>query len=464
MTDSCRVDVAATVSGDLRPWAPRQREADALMAGPADPFSCLTEVDLFADLSAQEIEAMDLMAPARLFRRGELLFSQSQPVKALFILKSGRVRIFRVAEDGKALTMAILEPGAVFGEMMLVGQRMYDNYAEAIEDSAICQLSVEEVERFLLSDPRIAIRISRLLGEQVARLEERLTDLALRPLAAQVASTLLKLGDAAGPPRFGQARTIHLTHEQLAGLLGSSREATSKIMGDLSAKKAIRQGRGRIIIQDRDILRKNWPGAPHDHRHVPRPGDRPLGADRVSGRQPLLPPGIHRARRVGGQPGADPVLLERPRPLPPRHRGRSPGIGRGLVLPAAHTAGPDDQRPCGLRPRHRGDRQRPTSLTVGFTAFRARDRITWDRGQILGCPGASFWRKARKLSGSTNPSAWFWVPAQSVPDTSPPAATTSDTNSAGTGPVGSARSLARVRADNFSHHDCSTSNSVMDRA
>ncbi|TFD76800.1 Crp/Fnr family transcriptional regulator [Cryobacterium psychrophilum] len=226
------------------------------MAAPAEPFSCLNEVDLFADLSPQEIQALDVMAPARLFRRGELLFSQSQPATALFILKSGRVRVFRIAEDGKALTMAILEPGAVFGEMMLVGQRMYDNYAEAIEDSAICQLSVEDVERFLLSDPRIAIRISHLLGEQVARLEERLTNLALRPLAAQVASTLLKLGDAAAPPRFGQARTIRLTHEQLAGLLGASREATSKVMSDLAARKAIRQGRGRIVIQDRDMLHR----------------------------------------------------------------------------------------------------------------------------------------------------------------------------------------------------------------
>ncbi len=254
MTQSCRIGVTATPSGDLRPWAPRQREVNPLMTGPTDRFSCLNEVDLFADLSAEEIAAMDIMAPARLYRRGELLFSQSQPVTALFILKSGRVRIFRVTEDGKALTMAILEPGAVFGEMMLVGQRMYDNYAEAIEDSAICQLTVDEVERFLLSDPRIAVRISRLLGEQVARLEERLTDIALRPLAAQVASTLVKLGDAAPAPIFGPARTIHLTHEQLAGLLGASREATSKVMADLTARDAIRQGRGRIIIQDRSIL------------------------------------------------------------------------------------------------------------------------------------------------------------------------------------------------------------------
>ncbi len=220
------------------------------MTPPSEGFSCLSEVDLFADLSPAEIAHMDLVTPPHLFEAGDLVFSQSQPITALFILKSGRVRIFRVTEDGKALTMAILEPGAVFGEMLLVGQRMYDNYAEALEHSAICQLSVAEVERNFLSDPRIAVRISRLLGEQVIRLEERLTDLALRPLAARVASTVLKLADATPVPRFGRPAVVRLTHEQLAGLVGASREATSKTMADFAAHNLIRQGRGRIIIQD----------------------------------------------------------------------------------------------------------------------------------------------------------------------------------------------------------------------
>ncbi|WP_286166871.1 Crp/Fnr family transcriptional regulator [Arthrobacter sp. AQ5-05] len=212
-------------------------------------------MDLFADLSAEEMHAMDMMAPARMFRRGELVYSQSQPVTALFILKSGRIRVFRVAEDGKALTMAILEPGAVFGEMMLVGQRMYDNYAESIEDSVICRLGLKDVERYLISDPRIAIRISRLLGEQVARLEERLTDLALRPLSARVASTLINLDASAPGGRFGQSRAIRLTHEQIAGLLGATREATSKALADFAAQGIIRQGRGRITIQNPAALR-----------------------------------------------------------------------------------------------------------------------------------------------------------------------------------------------------------------
>lgn len=183
-----------------------------------EPFSCLSEVEIFSDLSAEEIAAFDRMAPERTFRPGELVFSQSQPVTALFILKRGRVRIFRLTEDGKAMTMAILEAGAVFGEMLLVGQRMYDNYAEAIEDADICQLSVTDVERHLMSDPRIAIRISRHLGEQVVRLEERLTELALRPL------------------------------------LGATRESASKTMSDLASKNFIRQARGRIILTDLDGL------------------------------------------------------------------------------------------------------------------------------------------------------------------------------------------------------------------
>ncbi|MDN5755044.1 MAG: Crp/Fnr family transcriptional regulator [Arthrobacter sp.] len=254
MTDNCSLEMTAAVPGDLRPWAPRQREAEPLVPELYEHFSCLREVDLFADLSAAEIAAMDRMLPPRTYDRGTVLFSPGEPAMELFVLKSGRVRIFRVAEDGKALTMAILEPGAVFGEMLLVGQRMYDNYAEAIETSKVCTLSVGQVEGQLLADPRIAVRVSRLLGEQVARLEQRLTDLALLPLSAQVASTLLKLDDATGPPRFGQHRTIRLTHEQLAGLLGASREATSKIMSEFAAGGILRQGRGRLSLLDRPRL------------------------------------------------------------------------------------------------------------------------------------------------------------------------------------------------------------------
>lgn len=253
MIEQCVMYVKSAPVADRRPWAPDRRELNPLRPASDEPFSCLSEVELFADLTPEEVAAFDRMAPARTFHTGELIFSQSQPVTALFILKAGRVRIFRVTEDGKALTMAILEPGAVFGEMLLVGQRMYDNYAEAIEETSICQLSVDQVERYLLSDPRIAVRIARLLGEQVERLEERLTDLALRPLLARVASTLVRLAEPQPKTRGGRV-TIRITHDQLAGLLGATRESTSKAMVDLASRGIIRQARGRIVLLDLDGL------------------------------------------------------------------------------------------------------------------------------------------------------------------------------------------------------------------
>lgn len=255
LSAACSTTVLSATGSSARAWAPHQPENEPL-SGSAEGFSCLSSDAIFDDLPAQDIAALDRMAPPRKVSSGGLVFSQSQPITALFILKTGRIRIFRVAADGRTRTIAILEPGVVFGEMPLLGQQMYDNYAEAIEDCFICQFSVAEVEEHFLSHPGIAVRIFRLLGEQVGRLQGRLTDLALRPLAARAASLLLTLVEAAPRSRFMHSRAVKLTHLQLAGLLGVTREATSRATADFVARGLIRQGRGRIIVNDLDGLRR----------------------------------------------------------------------------------------------------------------------------------------------------------------------------------------------------------------
>ncbi len=213
-----------------------------------DRTYCMSEVDIFADLSQAEMDAIAAAAPMRTYAAGELLYSPHNPVQTLFILKSGRVRVFRIAADGRALTTAIITPGTIFGEMVLLGQRMYDNYAEAIDEAVVCVMSREDVHRFLLSDPRIAARITAILGERLIEMERRLSDTVFKSVPQRIATTLATL--ARQQHRLSRTTQVRLTHEQLAALVGTSRETATKALNDLADRGLLRLSRGRITILD----------------------------------------------------------------------------------------------------------------------------------------------------------------------------------------------------------------------
>jgi len=235
------------------PWAPGRREelADVERRGQgAEDLWCMSEVDIFADLSDTEMAAIAAAAPMRQFAPGELLYSPRQEMETLFILKQGRVRIFRVSPDGRALTTAIITPGTIFGEMMLLGQQMHDNFAEALEKVTVCVMSRADVQRFLLSDARIASRISEILGNRVSQLERRLSDSVFKSVPQRVATTLCLLANEEQRRPLGRGIHVSLTHEQVAALAGTSRETTTKILNEYADQELLRLGRGKITILD----------------------------------------------------------------------------------------------------------------------------------------------------------------------------------------------------------------------
>ncbi|ROO52032.1 CRP-like cAMP-binding protein [Micromonospora sp. Llam0] len=236
------------------PWAPGRREEAAhveRIAAGFDRTYCLSEVDIFTDLSATELDAIAAMTPMKTYAVGELLYSPHNPVETLFILKQGRVRIFRVAADGRALTTALITPGTIFGEMVLLGQHMYDNYAEALDEAVVCVLDRSCVQQHLLSDSCIATRITEILGQRLIEMERRLSDTVFKSVPQRVAGTLATL--AGQQRRLGvgpRTAQVALTHEQLAALVGTSRETATKTLGELADRGLIRLGRGKITILD----------------------------------------------------------------------------------------------------------------------------------------------------------------------------------------------------------------------
>ena len=227
-------------------------EADALRSGASgwtlpDKVWRLSEVDIFRDLGVAEVEGIAQSAQMKEVSAGSLLISPNQANEVLFILKKGRVRLYRLAPDGRSLTTAIIEPGQIFGEMLAMGQHLDDTYAEALDASVVCIMSRSDVNGLLLADSRVAARIAEVLGARVLDLERRLGDTVLMSVPARIASALATLARVDG----GEVR---LTHEQLADLVGTTRETTTKVLGDLRQRELVRLRRGRIQVIDVQAL------------------------------------------------------------------------------------------------------------------------------------------------------------------------------------------------------------------
>lgn len=255
----CLTTTPEDLAGGCRPWSPGLREDDVDIdraAADPDKLWCMSEVDIFCDLDDAEMGAMAQAAPMKTYAAGDLVFTPHQPLETLFILKKGRIRIFRVSAEGRALTTAIIQPGTIFGEMVIVGQQMHDSFAEALDDVVVCVMTKADVRRLLLGDPRIAARITETLGRRIGDLEQKFSDAVFKSVPERIAGALVTLASATSGRPLVRGIQVKLTHEQLAALAATSRETTTKVLGELADRGLITLGRGHITVLDQDRLRR----------------------------------------------------------------------------------------------------------------------------------------------------------------------------------------------------------------
>ncbi|MGC8780400.1 MAG: Crp/Fnr family transcriptional regulator [Anaerolineae bacterium] len=217
----------------------------------SDKRKYLQENQLFRDLSDRDIAELERVTTLTNVPRGRVFYRPEDPGERLFLLQEGRVQLYRISPEGKKLVIATLGPGALFGEMALLGQQMHNAFAEAIEDCAIMVLNRADLERLILNTPIIGRRILALTHKRLSDAEARLEDMAFKGIPARLASLLLRLAAEQ------DGRTITgLTHQDLAETIGTYRETATQVLNDLKNDGLIEIGRKRITILDPDRLRK----------------------------------------------------------------------------------------------------------------------------------------------------------------------------------------------------------------
>ena len=219
------------------------------IAQPAEKMQHLSELVVFQDLSPREMEELNRITTMSTVARGRVFYRPEEPGEVLFILKEGRVQLYRISPEGKKLVITTLGPHTLFGEMALLGTKMHNTFAEAIEDCLICVMSRTDLERLILNRPQVALRILDITGKRLRDVEERLENMAFKGIPARLASLLLRVSEEQ------QSETITgLTHQDLAESVGTYRETATQVLNDLKAQGLIEIGRKRITILDMDGL------------------------------------------------------------------------------------------------------------------------------------------------------------------------------------------------------------------
>jgi len=220
------------------------------------PVELLRSVPLFADLEADELENFSHVAVARSFPAGTRVFHEGDHSDACYIVRDGSFRVTREHSDGRAITLATLAAGDIFGELAMLDGEVRSASVEALTDGELLALPGGEVRALLARHPEITVKLVAALVRRLRTANERISRQSFQTVPSRVAGVLSQLV-ADEPASAGEegAVTIRMNQADLAQLAGTSRESVSRFLADLERAGIVRPGRGRVTILAPEKLR-----------------------------------------------------------------------------------------------------------------------------------------------------------------------------------------------------------------
>jgi CRP-like cAMP-binding protein len=217
--------------------------------------------DLFERLTPAESEHLERRAVMRAFRRGNMIYFPDDPGRSILVLLRGRVKIKSLTAQGKETILAFIEEGEVFGELALFDSEPRQEYAEAVENSQVLVIPTEDLHWLLERRPDVALSITKLMGLRRRRIENRLRNILFCSIRERIIHLLLELLETYGRRLgFGWEIGLRLSHQDLANLIGATRETVTLGLGQLRSEQCIRVSRQRIIVVNREALAKEVHG------------------------------------------------------------------------------------------------------------------------------------------------------------------------------------------------------------
>ena len=206
-------------------------------SGVDEPVEGLGRSPLFSALDPQaQAELRAQMVEVRL-ARGKALFDEGEPGDRLYVVTSGKVKLGRTAADGRENLLAVMGPGEMFGELSLFDPGPRTATATAITDTTLIGLGNADLQPWLMQHPEVATQLLAALARRLRRTNEAMADLVFSDVPGRVAKALLDLARRFGVQAEDGLHVTHdLTQEELAQLVGASRETVNKALADFASR------------------------------------------------------------------------------------------------------------------------------------------------------------------------------------------------------------------------------------
>lgn len=203
-------------------------------------------------LGLEDLERAGVRVAERRFAARDLIFTPGDPGCRLYFLLEGTVRLYKIYGEYKEATVALLKDGGIFGELSLDETPAQNVFAEAVTDARVVGARKSTLNQVIKSDPEFAMKLFFSFSERLRQSDEVIESLLNREVAARLATLLLNLGERFGETEgSGTILKVRLTHQDLANMIVSTREAVSKVMSEFQRDGLIEVRNRRICVTSR---------------------------------------------------------------------------------------------------------------------------------------------------------------------------------------------------------------------
>lgn len=215
----------------------------------------LKRCDLFEQLDDVQIARLEAQSQIKSYDRNSLVYLPDDQSDSVLLVASGRVRIYHITSEGKEALLAFIDPGELFGEMTVIGQQEREEFAETMEKSQIIKIPRPAIEELMQEQPGLTMGLTRMIGLRRQTFERRLKSLMFQSNRERLIHLLLELAERYGVAHAeGIALRLKLSHQEMANLIGSTRETVTVVLGELQLEKLVLIQRRQVILRNIEAL------------------------------------------------------------------------------------------------------------------------------------------------------------------------------------------------------------------